>query len=118
MARGPGALVPRSRRPTRRRLAFIRQTLRPFRGKVNALGPDASVEVEVLLQRLQKQGRSATSSWRRGSTGQVSTRQPTTTGAAETGCGRWQQAADEYLRLIDDDWLKVADWYRSGAPEP
>ena len=39
-------------------------------------------------------------------------------GAAETGCGRWQQAADEYLRLIDDDWLKVADWYRSGAPEP
>lgn len=31
--------------------------------------------------------------------------------AASTECGRWQQAADEYLRLIDEDWLKVADWY-------
>lgn len=33
--------------------------------------------------------------------------------AAGTECGRWEQAADEFLRLIDEDWLKVADWYRT-----
>jgi hypothetical protein len=25
---------------------------------------------------------------------------------------RWQQAADAFIQLIDDDWYRVADWYR------
>lgn len=24
----------------------------------------------------------------------------------------WQRTADEFIRLIDDDWYRVADWYR------
>ncbi len=25
---------------------------------------------------------------------------------------RWEAAADEFIRLIDEDWYRVADWYR------
>lgn len=33
---------------------------------------------------------------------------------AACGCDfhLWQQAADEFIRLIDEDWYRVADWYR------
>lgn len=33
----------------------------------------------------------------------------------ECGCDYhgWQRAADEFIRLIDDDWYRVADWYRA-----
>lgn len=27
---------------------------------------------------------------------------------------RWQASAAEFIRLIDEDWYRVADWYRSG----
>ncbi|HET7052976.1 MAG TPA: hypothetical protein VFI09_03550 [Solirubrobacterales bacterium] len=29
-------------------------------------------------------------------------------------CGyhAWQYTADEFIRLIDEDWYRVADWYR------
>jgi len=30
-----------------------------------------------------------------------------------TECGRWLAAAAEFISLIDDDWYRVADWYRS-----
>ena len=28
-------------------------------------------------------------------------------------CRRWLAAGEEFIRLIDDDWYRVADWYRS-----
>jgi hypothetical protein len=33
---------------------------------------------------------------------------------AECGCDFhcWQRAADEFIRLIDEDWYRVADFYR------
>jgi hypothetical protein len=30
-----------------------------------------------------------------------------------TECGRWLARAAEFIRLIDDDWYRVADWYRT-----
>lgn len=30
----------------------------------------------------------------------------------------WQQDADSFIRLIDDDWYRVADWYRGPAESP
>jgi hypothetical protein len=30
-----------------------------------------------------------------------------------TECGRWLASAAEFIGLIDDDWYRVADWYRS-----
>lgn len=32
--------------------------------------------------------------------------------APNTECGRWLAASEEFLALIDDDWYRVADWYR------
>ncbi|MBJ7519106.1 MAG: hypothetical protein JHC84_05365 [Solirubrobacteraceae bacterium] len=29
-----------------------------------------------------------------------------------TECGRWLAASEEFIALIDDDWYRVADWYR------
>lgn len=29
-----------------------------------------------------------------------------------TECGRWLQAGEDFIALIDDDWYRVADWYR------
>lgn len=31
----------------------------------------------------------------------------------QTECGRWLAAGEEFIALIDDDWYRVADWYRS-----
>lgn len=28
---------------------------------------------------------------------------------------KWETAADQFIRLIDDDWYRVADWYRRQA---
>lgn len=39
----------------------------------------------------------------------------------ETECGRWLAASEEFIALIDDDWYRVADWYRKTRgplPEP
>lgn len=33
-------------------------------------------------------------------------------GDCECNFHRWQRAADEFIRLIDDDWYRVADFYR------
>ena len=30
-----------------------------------------------------------------------------------TECGRWLASAAEFIALIDDDWYRVADWYRT-----
>jgi len=30
----------------------------------------------------------------------------------QTECGHWLAAGEEFIRLIDDDWYRVADWYR------
>ena len=32
-----------------------------------------------------------------------------------TACGRWLAAGEEFIRLIDDDWYRVADWYRGST---
>jgi hypothetical protein len=37
---------------------------------------------------------------------------------AECDYCRWQQTADEFIGLIDDDWYRVADWYRGGEGSP
>lgn len=39
--------------------------------------------------------------------------------AIADGClvHRWCDAADEFVSLIDEDWYRVADWYRQG-PDP
>lgn len=37
-------------------------------------------------------------------------------GDCTCGLRAWLQAADQFIRLIDDDWYRVADWYR-GADE-
>jgi hypothetical protein len=29
---------------------------------------------------------------------------------------RWEAAADQFIRLIDEDWYRVADWYRPARP--
>ena len=35
----------------------------------------------------------------------------------DPGCGlhEWFGAAEQFIRLIDEDWYRVADWYRGGA---
>lgn len=33
--------------------------------------------------------------------------------APRTECGRWLSSAAEFIALIDDDWYRVADWYRT-----
>lgn len=30
-----------------------------------------------------------------------------------TECGRWLKAGEDFIALIDDDWYRVADWYRA-----
>jgi hypothetical protein len=30
----------------------------------------------------------------------------------QTRCGHWLFAGEEFIRLIDEDWYRVADWYR------
>jgi len=41
--------------------------------------------------------------------------------AGDSGCDcnyhRWQRTADEFIRLIDDDWYAVADFYRNSLGE-
>ena len=32
----------------------------------------------------------------------------------QTECARWLAAGEEFIGLIDDDWYRVADWYRDG----
>jgi hypothetical protein len=38
-----------------------------------------------------------------------------------SGCGcayhAWQRTANEFIRLIDEDWYRVADWYRQSADD-
>jgi hypothetical protein len=31
-------------------------------------------------------------------------------------CGQWLAAAEELITLVEADWFRVADWYRSGVP--
>lgn len=37
------------------------------------------------------------------------------THAPRSECGRWLACTAEFIRLIDDDWYRVADWYRTPA---
>lgn len=34
------------------------------------------------------------------------------TGDEQSDCGRWLQAGEDFIELIDQDWFRVADWYR------
>jgi hypothetical protein len=43
-----------------------------------------------------------------------------TSTAAACACSlhAWLRAADQFIRLIDQDWYRIADYYRASAADP
>ncbi len=39
-----------------------------------------------------------------------------TTTVPNSECGRWLRAGEDFIELIDEDWYRVADWYRESTP--
>jgi hypothetical protein len=37
-------------------------------------------------------------------------------GDCDCGYHAWQRAADRFIRLVDEDWYRIADWYRDIDP--